>query len=74
MLVCSAWNLVESKFLVPAAPLTRWGCVVFADPQRDAPPPAVLAFFKDMLLKQAALRGTSLFVDVPARTQILASV
>lgn len=52
----SAWNLIESKFLVPAIPLTRWSVAVFA-PQRDAPPPAVVAFFQQQLLKQAALRG-----------------
>lgn len=52
----SAWNLIESKFLVPAIPLTRWSVAVFA-PQQVAPPPAVVAFFQQQLLKQAALRG-----------------
>lgn len=52
----SAWNLIESKFLVPAIPLTRWSVAVFAR-QQDAPPPAVIAFFQQQLLKQAALRG-----------------
>ncbi|TKA58520.1 hypothetical protein B0A53_00261 [Rhodotorula sp. CCFEE 5036] len=51
-----AWNLIESKFLVPAIPLTRWSVAVFA-PQQVAPPPAVVAFFQQQLLKQAALRG-----------------
>ncbi|GAA5867311.1 hypothetical protein JCM3774_003541 [Rhodotorula dairenensis] len=51
-----AWNLVDSKFLVPAVPLTRWSVAVFA-PQQMAPPPAVVNFFKEFLLKQAVLRG-----------------
>ncbi|GAA5992363.1 hypothetical protein JCM10908_000447 [Rhodotorula pacifica] len=51
-----AWNLVESKFLVPSTPLIRWAVAVFA-PEQMAPPPAVVGFFRDFLLKQAVLRG-----------------
>ncbi|BGP57316.1 Protein argonaute [Rhodotorula sphaerocarpa] len=59
-----AWNLVESKFLVPAAPLTRWAVVVFAPPQ-FTPRNVVEGFFKETLLKQAQLRGMT--IRMPAK-------
>lgn len=50
-----SWNLVESRFLVPAPPLVHWSVAVFA-PERDAPRPALQNFF-GMLIQQAASRS-----------------
>lgn len=50
-----SWNLVESKFLVPAPPLVHWSVAVFA-PEYVAPRPALQNFF-GTLIQQASARG-----------------
>ncbi|BGP25278.1 argonaute [Rhodotorula toruloides] len=49
-----SWNLVESKFLVPAPPLVHWSVAVFA-PEQFAQRPALQNFF-GALIQQAAAR------------------
>ncbi|BGO92079.1 Protein argonaute [Rhodotorula toruloides] len=61
-----SWNLVESRFLVPAPPLVHWSVAVFA-PERDAPRPALQNFF-GMLIQQAASRSCQ--IRIPADQQL----
>ncbi|GAA6007032.1 argonaute/piwi family protein [Rhodotorula paludigena] len=51
-----AWNLKDSRFLLPGASLKHWAVVVFAD-QRFASPQAVEAFFSRLIfqLKQRGM-------------------